>query len=335
MPSVAPAMHPAVTQSTGFFASLPAVPSASLHCPGGKASPCVAAAAIGWHVLPVAHWGSGALGSGEQNARSPCFGASIAATTKPFAANSSAPSSICARPPCRPWWKTTSGAHLSTCAGAGQLFVTAAGFGTTISAGTTSIGGLAPGTSSAGSNAPVAVLSRLGVGRLASITSAMLLDATGNESTPYFVNAADVLRTLIPPTKFTLGFFAGSYGAAASCSAGLVIVCVRKVYATAISGAVKGAAPASFVIRFATWTRIRSSAFACESEMPASCDLPPAQSGLVKRRTLPTVGRPRPFPSVPLTRFVTTTAYSAASLRGLLVVSLLAAAGCRPTRTPA
>src|SRR5229473_1875420 len=228
----------------------------------------------------------------------------------------------------------TSGAHLRACAGAGQLFVTEAGLGTTISAGMTSIGGLAPGTRSVGSNAPVAVLSRFGVGRFASITSWMLLDAM-NPSTPYFVNAAPALRTLMVPTKFTPGFFAESYGAAASCSAGVVIVCVRKVYATAISDAVNGAAPPSFVIRFATWTRIRSSAFACGSEMPASCDLPPTQSGLVKRRTLPTVGRPRPLPSVPLTRFVTTTAYSAASLRGLLVVSLLAAAGCRPTSTPA
>src|SRR5712671_6002024 len=89
----------------------------------------------------------------------------------------------------------TSGAHRSAPLGAGQ----AGGnvgviLGTTISTGITSIGGLAPGARSVGSNAPVAVLSRFGVGRFASITSRMFEEATTNPSTPYFVNACPGVR---------------------------------------------------------------------------------------------------------------------------------------------
>src|SRR5437899_979658 len=246
----------------------------------------------------------------------------------------------------------TSDAHLSAAFGAGhgggRLAVI---FGTTISAGITSTGGLAPDASSAGSNAPVVGLSRFGVGRLASITSRMLSEAMIEDSMPYLAKASFCAsacvpadRTLIGPTKFTAAFVFGSYGAAANWSAGAVIDCVRNVYATAISDLVKGAF-ISLLSRFLICTRTRSSAFACPSEMPASCDLPPAHSGLSKSRMLPTVGRPSPFgaagvESTPWMRLVTTKAYSVASLSGLLVFtplefSLLAAAGCTPTSTPA
>src|SRR5207249_3130978 len=75
---------------------------------------------------------------------------------------------------------------------------------------------------------------------------------------------------------------------------------------------------------------------ACASDTPASCECPPAQIALLKRRTLPSVGRPRPFWSAaPTIRFVTTKAYSVASLSGLLVVGFVAAAGCTPTTNDA
>src|SRR3989442_8304157 len=207
----------------------------------------------------------------------------MAATTNPFPASSLAPSSICARPPVSPWWKTTSGAHRSAAfegQGGGKVAVI---FGTTISAGMTSMGGVAFGANRLRSKAPVVGLRRLGVGRFASITSRMLLEFVMIGSMPYLVNgsvAVPGVRTLIDPTKLTPGFLAESYGAAASWSAGAVIVCVRKVYAAAICSLVNGAAPPSLVIKFAIWTRILSSALACASEIPASCDLPLAHSGL-------------------------------------------------------
>src|SRR5207248_761071 len=107
---------------------------------------------------------------------------------------------------------TTSGAHL-TVVDPGQLFGIVDAFGTTISAGMTSIGGLAPGASSVGSNAPVAALRRFGVGRFASRTSSMFVKpCTTDASTPYFVSAS----TGAAEMKFTPAFRAGSYGAAAS-----------------------------------------------------------------------------------------------------------------------
>src|SRR6266849_3245446 len=117
----------------------------------------------------------------------------------------------------------------------------------------------------------------------------------------------------------------------------MVIVWVRNVYATAVSDLVKGG-EVSLLSRVAIWTRIRSSAFACPSEIPASCDLPPAQRGLLKSSTLPTVGRPIPLPSVPWMRLVTTNAYSVASFSGLAVSGFVPAAGWMPikveTHTP-
>src|SRR5438552_13345980 len=142
-------------QRTGFFARGVGFPFPSLHWPGGIASPCVPGGPIALQV-PEAH-----CESAEQNERSPCLGASIAATTNPLPARSFAPRSICARPPFSPWWKTTSEAHLNAAFGAGQgggrLAVT---FGTTIRTGMTSMGGLAPGASRVGSNAPVVGLGR-------------------------------------------------------------------------------------------------------------------------------------------------------------------------------
>src|SRR6267143_4428154 len=105
----------------------------------------------------------------------------------------------------------TSGAHLSAPLGAGQAGGNVAvTLGTTISAGITSIGGIAPGTRSVGSKAPVAVLSRFGVGRLASITSRMLLNATEVASTPYLVKAAAGVSGGAAERKFTAAFVFGS-----------------------------------------------------------------------------------------------------------------------------
>src|SRR5882762_3382430 len=109
----------------------------------------------------------------------------------------------------------------------------------------------------------------------------------------------------------------------------VVIVCVRNVYATAISDFVNGG-DVSLLSSVAIWTRIRSSAFACASVMPASCDLPPAQSGLLNRRMFPTVGRPIPLLSRPWIRFVTTNAYSVASFNGLVPSGFVPAAGWIP-----
>src|SRR5438477_9471278 len=100
------------------------------------------------------------------------------------------------------------------------------------------MGGLAPGASSVGSNAPVVALSRFGVGRLASITKSILSAATSEPSTPYLSNAVPGDRIVGANAagadrKLTAGFLA--YGAAASCNAGVVIVCVRNVYAIAMS----------------------------------------------------------------------------------------------------
>src|SRR5882762_6778097 len=138
----------------------------------------------------------------------------------------------------------TSGAQRTAPLGGGQAGGTVGvTFGTTISARIKSMGGLAPGARSAGSNAPVAVLSRFGVGRFASITSSMWLNATTVASTPYLANASPAWSTAGASAcgaggdvrKFTAAFLAGSYGAAASWTAGVVIVWVRNVYATAIS----------------------------------------------------------------------------------------------------
>src|SRR6267143_2121210 len=112
----------------------------------------------------------------------------------------------------------TSGAHLSAPLGAGQAGGNVAvTLGTTISAGITSIGGIAPGTRSVGSKAPVAVLSRFGVGRLASMISRTLGRPlfAAVASTPYFVRAATGVSTAGASaggaeTKFTAAFVFGS-----------------------------------------------------------------------------------------------------------------------------
>src|SRR5205814_9455663 len=142
----------------------------------------------------------------------------------PVAVNVFATVSMLARPPPRPWRKTTTGEHVSPVSGAGS-----AQFAATVpraGVATSSLSGSPAAFVGSGLKAPVRLSRRLKVVMVVSRTSLISVFGTTAGSTPYFAKAVAAVKSGVFVNGPTVAVAAGwVYGSAPSCVPTARIVC--------------------------------------------------------------------------------------------------------------